>query len=359
MYWLCANVYGRYLCKNVGLVIMCECLWTFYVSCFHHYMHCPVWINLKKINVKRLFVAPSGCLGGKGCRAPEPAGVTETEITELGSVSCMLPTRTLSVLTGPALDPHYQSINTDRHSFIVTVSAVREKTNRHNSFPTISFIYKTNIHHLKVIVAVVGWDLTHDRMMSLTVNILSEKKRKRKKKEAKWNGQFDSWAQRLKAQCERLEWIHVPIEPPLCVDTRIQMVVIKVWKHTGYVILFRFYPAIHVTRPDGSLCPCHTGPLKAQTLHIKKKKCRCFITSQSLITGILLGDFWGSNKGEHEALIHNSRQSFKCKRLHEPPAWRETFSIKTFILWNLFPAMAFPARCASLAKVERGARIPG
>lgn len=126
------------------------------------------------------------------------------------------------------------------------------------------------------------------------------------------------------------------------------MVVIKVWKHTGYVILFRFYPAIHATRPDGSLCPCHTGPLKAQTLHIKKKKCRCFITSRSLITGILLGDFWGSNKGEHEALIHNSRQSFKCKRLHEPPAWRETFSIKTFILWSLFPAMAFPARRASL-----------
>lgn len=125
-------------------------------------------------------MAPSGCLGGKGCRAPEPAGVTEAEITELGSVSCMLPTRTLSVLTGPALDPHYQSINTDRHSFIVTVSAVTEKTNRHDSFPTISFIYKTNIHHLKVIVAVVGWDLTHDRMTSLTVNLLNEKEKKKK-----------------------------------------------------------------------------------------------------------------------------------------------------------------------------------
>lgn len=125
-------------------------------------------------------MAPSGCLGGKGCRAPEPAGVTETEIT--------LPTRTPSVLTGPALDPHYQSINTDRHSFIVAVSAVTEKTNRHNSFPTISFIYKTNIHHLKVIVAVVGWDLTHDRMTSLTVNLLSEKKRKKEEERSrvKW-----------------------------------------------------------------------------------------------------------------------------------------------------------------------------
>lgn len=80
----------------------------------------------------------------------------------------------------------------------------------------------------------------------------------------------------------------------------------------------------------------------------KKKKCWCFITRRSWITGILLGDFWGSNKGEHEALIHNSRQSFKCKHLHEPLTWRETFSVKTFILWNLFPAMVFPARCASL-----------
>lgn len=44
------------------------------------------------------------------------------------------------------------------------------------------------------------------------------KEKKKKKKEAVWNGQFDSWAQRLKAQCEWLEWIHVPIEPPLCVD---------------------------------------------------------------------------------------------------------------------------------------------
>lgn len=89
----------------------CGCLWTFYVSCFHQYALSRL-NKLKKINVKRLFVAPSGCLGGKGCRAPEPAGVTETEITELGSVSRMLPTRTLSVLTGPALDPHYQSIHT-------------------------------------------------------------------------------------------------------------------------------------------------------------------------------------------------------------------------------------------------------
>lgn len=165
-------------------------------------------------------MAPSGCLGGKGCRAPEPAGVTVTEITELGSVSCMLPTRTVCPHRSGSRSTLSKHTHTDRHSFIVTVSAVTEKTNRHNRFPTISFIYKTNIHHLKVIVAVVGWDLTHDRMTSSTVNLLSEKeKKKKKKKEAVWNGQFDSWGQRLKAQCERLEWIHVPIEPPLCVDT--------------------------------------------------------------------------------------------------------------------------------------------
>lgn len=345
---------------------MCECLWTFYVSCFHHYMHCPVWINLKKINVKRLFVAPSGCLGGKGCRAPEPAGVTETEITELGSVSCMLPTRTLSVLTGPALDPHYQSINTDRHSFIVTVSAVTEKTNRHNSFPTISFIYKTNIHHLKVIVAVVGWDLTHDRMMSLTVNILSEKKRKRKKKEAKWNGQFDSWPQRLKAQCERLEWIHVPIEPPLCVDTRIQMVVIKVWKHTGYVILFRFYPAIHVTRPDGSLCPCHTGPLKAQTLHIKKRNVGVLSPARVWLQAFcweIFGEVikasmkrWYTTAGNPSNVnVYMSR-----RRDEKPFQSRLLFFGIFFQRWHfLHGALRFALlRFASLAKVERGARIP-